>query len=160
MTTFYSTEMTKILATPMVHLDTLQHHGRIRIAAVNYDQVAQGSAGDLLQMAKLPAGRVKLLGPMCNLYVNLAVGSAKLDMGWAAYTDLDGDAVTADPNGLDNQVNVESAGAFAVGTVSAVAIVGGVKTFESQEGVIITGTMSGVPAAGDDIKGYLAYVLD
>ena len=160
MTTFYSTEVTNINAVPPVPLAPVAHHGKVRIAKVTYLPVAEGDAGDLIQLGKLPAGRVRLLGRLSNLYHNLTVVSATLDIGWAAYTDLDGVAVDADPDGLDDGIVAETAGTILVGTVAAVLAVGGNKLFESQEGVVIVLTMVGVPAANDTIDGFIAYVLD
>ena len=158
MTTFYSVEMTKVLATPPVPLSPIDHHGKLRMAAVTYQQVANGSAGDILQMCKLPAGRVKLHGLLSNLYINLTTGSMKVEVGWLAYTDLDNAAVAADPNGLDSTLDVDTAGIFNIGAV--LAAVGNVKTFESTEGVILTMTLTTDVAANDDVNGYIAYVLD
>ena len=158
MTTFYSDEMTNVRATPPVALSPLDHHGRLRVARFTYDQGSSaGSAGDIIQLAKLPAGRVALLGKLCVLYHNMTTGSNTLDVGWAAYTDLDGDAVAADGDGLDDGVDVETAGTINLGTVAAVAAVGSIKVFESQEGVIITATSVGIPAANDVLKGFLVY---
>ena len=53
MTTFYSTEMTKIRTVPSVPLSPVDHHGKVRYAKVTYLQVAAGDAGDLIQLCKL-----------------------------------------------------------------------------------------------------------
>ena len=158
MTTFYSVEMTNILAVPTVPLSPIDHHGKLRMAAVTYEQVANGSAADILQMCRLPAGRVKVHGLLSNLYINLTTASMKVEIGWAAYTDLDGDAVVADPNGLDSTLDVDTAGVFNIGSVLAAA--GNVKTFESEEGVVLTMTLTTDVVAGDDVNGYIAYVCD
>ena len=158
MTTFYSEEMTNILAVPTVPLSPIDHHGKLRMAAVTYEQVANGSAADILQMCRLPAGRVKVHGLLSNLYINLTTASMKVEIGWAAYTDLDGDAVAADPNGLDSTLDVDTAGIFNIGSVLATA--GNVKTFESEEGVVLTMTLTTDVVAGDDVNGYIAYVCD
>ncbi len=160
MTTYYSDEMTNILAVPPVPLSPVDHHGKIRIAHVNYDQVSAGSAGDIIQLCKLPAGRVRLLGRLSNIYHNLTTASNTIDIGWAAYTNLDATDVVADPNGLDSGVDVETAGTINVGTVAAVLAEGGNKLFESEEGVVITLTSVGIPAASDSIVGFIAYVSD
>lgn len=160
MTTFYSTEMTNILAVPSVPLSPVDHHGKVRYAKVTYLQVAAGDAGDIIQLCKLPAGRVRLIGRLSSLYHNLTTGSNTIDIGWAAYTNLDDTAVVADPDGLDDGIDVETAGTILVGTVAAVLAVGGNKLFESQEGVVITLTSVGIPAESDTIDGFIAYVCD
>jgi hypothetical protein len=158
MATTYSEEMTNILATPPVPLTPLDHAGKLRLARVTYTQVANGSAGDIIQMCKLPAGRVTVHGLLSNLYINLATASMKCEIGWAAYTGLDGVAVDADPNGLDSTLDVEAAGIFNIGLV--LVAVGSVKTFESQEGVILTLTATTDVAASDNVIGFIAYVAD
>ena len=158
MTTFYSEEMTNILATPPVPLTPLELHGKLRMAAVTYSQVANGSAADVLQMCKLPAGRVRLHGLLSNLYINLTTASMFVDIGWLAYTDLDNAAVAADPNGINSALDVDAVGIFTIGVVGVAD--GNVFTFESQEGVILTMTLTTDVVAGDDVNGYIAYVLD
>lgn len=160
MTIFYSTEMTKVLATPPVSLSPVAHHGKLRIAKVTYKQVAAGDAGDIIQLCKLPAGRVRLIGRLSSLYYNLTTGGATLLIGWAAYVGIDGVPVVADPNGLDDAVGAETAGTLVMGTVAAVLAVGGNKLFESREGVVITLTSVAIPAQNDTIDGFIAYVLD
>lgn len=158
MTVFYSVEMTKVLATPPVPLTPIDHHGKLRMAKVTYTQVANGDAGDILQMCKLPAGRVELHGLLSNLYINLTTASMKVEVGWLAYTNLDDTAVAADPNGLDSTLDVDTAGTFNIGSV--LAAVGSIKTFESTEGVVLTMTLTTDVVAADVVKGYIAYVAD
>lgn len=158
MATTYSEEMTNILATPPVPLTPIDHHGKIRMAGVTYDQVANGAAGDLVQLCKLPAGRVKVLGKSSFLYINAVTASMFVDIGWAAYTNLDDTAVDADIDGLDDNLDVDTAGIFNIGSIQVAA--GGIKTFESIEGVVLTLTMVTDVVAGDDVNGYIAYVLD
>ncbi len=158
MTTFYSDEVTNINAVPPVALSPVDHHGKVRIAHVTYSQVATGTAGDTVELCKLPAGRVRVLGRLSSLYHNLTVGSATLDVGWAAYTDLDGAAEAAVGDGLDDGIDTETAGTINLGT--NVAAAGGSQLFESEEGVTITATLVGEPQAGDDLVGFVAYVCD
>jgi len=160
MATTYSNEMTDLRATPRVPQNPTELHGRVRIASVTYTQVANGSAGDIFQMCKLPAGRVKVLGGLSQLYINLTTASMKVEIGWAAYTNLAGTAVAADPNGLDATKDVDTAGVFSVGTVAAVLALGQNKVFESQDGVILTLTMTTDTVASDSVVGHIAYVLD
>jgi len=159
MTTFYSDEMTKILAVPKVALSPVEHHGKIRIAKVTYLQVAEGTNLDVIELCKLPAGRVRLIGRLSNLYINLASDSQLIDIGWKAYVGLDGVAVNASLVGLDDALDVDTVGTFLIGSVTLVAK-GGNYLFESQEGVIITMSCDIKPLANDTIDGFIAYVLD
>lgn len=154
-----STQYAKLIAVPSVRLDTLESHGRIR--TLNFDWangLVAGEAGGVISIAKLPAGRVALLGLLSTIYHNMTTGSNTIEIGWLAYTDLDGEAVVADPNGLDTGISVETAGSIFIGTVLVAN--NNRKVFESQEGVVLTVTSVGIVAASDVMEGSLAYVLD
>ncbi len=154
-----STQYAKLIAVPSVRLDPLESHGRIR--TLNFDWangLVAGDAGGVISICKLPAGRVAMLGLLSTLYHNMTTGSNTILIGWAAYTDLDGDAVVADPNGLDNAISVETAGNVFMGTVLVAN--NNRKIFESQAGVVLTVTSVGVIAASDVLEGSIAYVLD
>lgn len=161
MPTFYSEQVTKLDAVPAEVLPVDESHGKIRICRFDYTQVAEGAIGTIIQLVKLPAGRVRLLGKESALYHNLTTATVDLDVGWAAHVDFAGDAVAADPDGLDNDIDCESAGVIRLGTVAAILAECQSKVFESQEGVVITATLvTAVIAANDVLKGYIAYVLD
>jgi hypothetical protein len=161
MTTWYSDQMTNILATPSVKLPVSDMSGKLRVAKVSWIKSAvAGEAADVIEICKLPAGRVRFLGHMSELYHNMTTGSNTIDIGWKAYTDLDGDAVVADPDGLDDGISVETAGWIGLGTVAAVLALGQEKTFESQEGVILTVTSVGIIAASDRLHGSIVYATD
>ena len=153
--------MVNINAVPPVALSPVDHHGRLRVAFFSFlNGAVAGDAGAVIQLCKLPAGRVRLLGRLSSIYHNMTTASNTILIGWAAHTDLDATAVAADPNGLDNSIDVEAAGTINVGTVAALLATCGQKLFESQEGVIITLTSVGIVAAADVLQGHLTYVLD
>jgi len=161
MATFYSEQVTKLNSVPAEPVNVDELHGKVRIARFDYDQVAEGAIGTVIQLCKLPAGRVRVLGKESALYHNLTTATVDLDVGWAAHTDFAGDAVAADADGLDDGINCETAGVVRLGTVAAVLAECQSKVFESQEGVTITGTIvTAVIAADDTLKGYIAYVMD
>ena len=105
---------------------------------------------------------MKVLLSASKAYVNWTTGSATLDLGWDAYTDIDGDAVAADPNGLVDGLNVDTVGYFSLeGALAGVKATGGTHTFESQGGVVIRATSQDVAiASGDDLVGYILYIVD
>ena len=99
-----------------------------------------------------------LLGFLCRVYHNWTTASATMDVGWGAYTAPSGSAVAASYDGLDDGLDVDTAGQIAIG--SALATAGQVKTFESQDGVWITfESKTTAIADGDDLTGYLVYVV-
>jgi len=158
-TTESSTEYALTTNVPAKMPASHQWHGRLRIATCEFTQGSSaGDAGSLAYLVKLPAGKVRLILPLSRLGYSAMGTGRTMDLGWLAYTDDDGDAVVADPNGLDDGVSVATAG-----SVNPGGTVGGGETylFESQGGVTLTAQINDgtIPAAAT-IKGYFAYVVD
>ena len=88
--------------------------------------------------------------------------SATLDLGWDAYTDNAGSTVAADPDGLVNGLDVDTVGFQTFeGAIAANLLTGGTYVFDSQDGVVIRATATdNAQVAGDDLVGYMAYVVD
>lgn len=149
---------------PATMQNTSTWDGRVRCLYVSHTQSGAGDATSIVSLCKLPAGTVRLLLPMSWLYVNWTTASATIDLGWAAYTDLAGDAVTADVDGLVDGLSVESAdviGFEELTTLAGLAATGYTKVFSSQSGVTITASSTDTAiAASDTIVGCLFYVLD
>jgi hypothetical protein len=159
-----STEYGNSIAVPPKNNSPAEIHGRVRVAFFTCDQSGAGDATSSVALCRLPAGRVRLLLASSSLYVNWTTASATLDLGWDAYTGKDGSAIDADPNGLVDGVSVDTAGYFTGGTLAALAGIkatGGAYVFESKDGVVIRATSQDTAiAAGDDLVGYLLYVVD
>jgi hypothetical protein len=158
-TTENSTQMTRIEGTPPKVVPTHDWHGRMRAARFDFTQgAAAGDVASFQRLVKLPAGKVRVHLAHSRI-AHSAFGAARtLDLGWEAYTGDDGVAVVADPNGLDDGVDVSSAGNY-----NPVGTVGGDETFlfESQEGVVIAAQTNDdtIPAAAT-LKGVLYYSID
>jgi len=161
-TTQKSTEYTNATASPPVNNSTAEEHGRMRIAFFTHTQSGAGDATSAVALVKLPPGRVRMLGSLSRAYVNWTTSSATLDLGWDAYTDLDGDAVAADPDGLINGLSVDTVGFQTLeGAIAANLLTGGTYVFESKGGIVIRATSQDTAiASGDDLVGYICYVLD
>lgn len=166
-TTQYGTEYTSVFQTePPVLLGTHTWHGRLRSAYVSHVQSGAGDAGSSVALLKIPPGTVRLILPMCYFYVNWTTASATLDLGWDAYTDLDGSAVTLDVDGLVDGISVESAGVIgfeeltASAGTGAPATTGYTKVFQSKDGVVIRATSPGAIADTDALYGVITYVQD
>ena len=157
-TTQKSTEYTNATSSPVVQNAVHDYHGRVRIAYFTHDQDGAGDAGSSVALCSLPAGKVRVLLSSSNAYVNGTTGAATLDLGWDAYTNTDGNAVAADIDGLVDGLDVDTAGYqnFGAGTTAS----GGTYLFESQGGVIIRATSPGAIVSGDDLVGYIMYVVD
>jgi len=158
-TTQYSTEYDQAYISKSGNLETHELAGRVRCAYFTHVQDGAGDATSSTALVKLPAGKVRLLAAQSKAYVNWTTASATLDLGWDAYTDASGSAVVADPNGIDDGLNVDVAGFQTFG--SALTATGGTKVFESKDGVVIRATSQDTAIAdGDDLVGVLFYVVD
>lgn len=163
-TTQETTEYAAVYTTkPPALVHTATWHGRVRGAYFVHDQNGAGDAGSSVALIKLPPGTVRLILPLSYMYVNWTTASATLDLGWDAYTALDGSAVVADPDGLLDGLDVETAdvyGAEELTTLAGLAATGWTKLFQSKDGVTIRATSPGAIANGDDISGFFAYMQD
>lgn len=158
-TTQKSTEHANATATPVTLNPTTDYAGRVRIMYFTHDQSGAGDATSSVALGSLPAGKVKVLLSSSNAYVNWTTTSATLDLGWDAYTDGDGNSVAADADGLVNGLNVDTAGQFSFGADQVAT--GGTYTFNSKSGVTIRATSQDTAIAdGDDLVGYILYVVD
>jgi len=158
-TTQYSTEYNQAYVAASGNLETNEMRGRVRVAYFTAAQDGAGDAGSSFALVKLPPGKVRLLAAMSKAYVNWTTGSATLDMGWDAYVEQDGTAVIADPNGIDDGIDVDAAGYQTFG--SALVATGGTKVFNSRDGVVIRATSADTAiVSGDDLVGALLYVVD
>jgi len=158
-TTQYSTEYNQAWVANTGNLETNVQRGRVRVAYFTATQDGAGDATSSVALCKLPAGKVRLLASQSKAYVNWTTASATLDLGWDAYVAPDGTAVTADPNGIDDGLDVDTAGYQTFG--NAVTATGGTKLFESKNGVVIRATSQDEAIAdGDVLVGFLLYVVD
>lgn len=156
-TTQKGTQVTNFDAEPAVMEETSDVHGRLRIAYFDHTQSGAGDATSSVEVVRLPPGTVRLLGALSRVEHNWTTASATMDIGWDAYTDLDGDAVAADSDGIDDGIDVDTAGATAIGS----ALTADTKVFISRDGVSIRLTSQDTAIADTDTaSGYLVYVLD
>ncbi|MCK4958881.1 MAG: hypothetical protein KAT00_05765 [Planctomycetes bacterium] len=156
-TTQKSTEVTAIDAGTLLDTNTLK--GRVRVAYFEHTQSGVGDATSSVEVVRLPSGKVRLLASQSKAFFNWVTATATADFGWDAYTDINGVAVVADPNGLDDGIDVELAGYQTFGAI--VTATGGTKVFESQDGVSLRITSEDEALAdGDVVAGYVLYVID
>ena len=165
-TTQNSTQHANTVAVPAVMNDPADHHGRMRIMYFSHDQSGAGGTGSLIRLGKLPAGKVRIFMGLSRGYVNWTTSSAKIDLGWEAYQDLEGTTVSASADGLLNGLDVDAVGYFGfegatANTGANLKATGGTKLFESQSGVVITASSTDTAiVSGDDLAGYLVYTID
>lgn len=143
--------------------DSVDDGGTLHTIRFLHDQSGAGDATSSVALVKLPPGRVRLYLNLSLMYVNWTTSSATLDLGWDAYTDLAGDAVVADPNGLIDGLDVDTVGVFSGEDLvtSLTNAAGGTYLFESQTGVTIRATSQDQAlVASDDIVGHFVYAKD
>jgi hypothetical protein len=137
-------------------LDYQKYGGALRKFEFDFTQSGAGDAGSTAEVVDLPAGRISVVLPLSRIAFSAMGTSRTMDVGWLAHTRNDGTAVAADPNGLDDGVDVSSAGAVAPG-----GTVGGAEThtFDSRDGVTLTLQVNdGTLPDAATLKGYFVVV--
>lgn len=158
-TTQKGDQITNLDAVPTVIAGSHTLHGRLRVAYFSHTQSGVGAATSSVEIVRLPPGTARLIGYLSHIQHNWTTASATMDVGWDAYTDLDGNAVAADPNGLDDGIDVDAAGITTIGSI--VTATGRTKVFQSKGGVSIRLTSQDVAIADTDTAvGCLVYVMD
>ena len=160
-TTQLSAEYTIQTTTPIANSNTVDKHGKLRTLFFTHDQDGAGDANSTVTLGKLPAGKVKIIGGLSRFYCNWVTSSQTMDIGWKAYTDLNGDAVALDVDGMVDGLDVDSVGYFSMeGNTAATRLLGGNHTFESRDGVVIKALAIGALVDGDDLSGVITYIVD
>ena len=161
-TTQKTTEYANATADPVVNNESTEYQGRLRVMFFTHDQDGAGDATSSVAIGKLPSGRVRVLLGLSRMYCNWTTASATLDLGWDAYTDGDNTAVAADPDGLIDGLSVDTAGYFNMeGALAGIKATGGTYVFQSMGGVVVRATSQDTAIAdGDDLVGYIVYVID
>lgn len=118
-----------------------------------------GDIGSTVALRYLPSGQVYLFPTLSRISWSAFGAARTVDIGHAAYTEFDLDAVVADDNLFDDNVDVSAAGDAYLGSdyvAATVANTGGFKLFNSQTGVSIFLTVAGgtIPAAAE-LHGFL-----
>ena len=159
-TTQNSTEYAQTIATPLVKAGARSNAGKVRTLAFTFTQSGVGDAGSFATIGKLPAGRIKLIGGLSRFFCNFTASSQTIDIGWLGYNDTSGDAVAADPDGLVDGLDVDTAGYFSMeGNTTAGKAAGGNHKFDSNDGVTIQVKAVGALANADSLNGVIAYIV-
>ena len=160
-TTQKSTEYTNATATPVVKNNATEEHGKLRVMFFTHNQDGAGDANSTVTLGKLPGGRVRVIGGLSRFYCNWTTGGQTMDIGWEAFTAQDGTTTAADVDGLVDGLDVDTAGYFSVeSALAAEKATGGTHLFESRDGVVINALAISAMVDGDDLVGYITYVID
>lgn len=158
-TTQNSTQYANEIADPVVLGNPYDKHGKIRVAYFDFTQSGAGDANSLVNLVKLPGGRVRVLLSL-SMIRNSDFGAGRtLDVGWTAYTGRDGSSVAADIDGLADGLDVNNTTEKAMGTGAGALVT--VRDFDSQEGVVIQAKVLGdtIPDAAT-LRGYIVYCVE
>jgi len=154
-TTEDSTQITRIDAVPSKPVQPTDH-SRLKYLFFDFTQgAAAGDAGSIARLCKLPPGAVRVFCDLSRVYASAMGTNRTMDIGHEAYTEQDGDAVAADPDDLDANVDVSAAVAFNIGGTIGTHET---KVFDSQDGIVITAQVNdGTLPIAATISGYIVY---
>lgn len=143
-----STEYGNQVAVPPTPLDPTQLHGRLRVAHFEFTWIT-GDVNSLLNMVKMPQGKVRILEVTL---VKSAFGTgATLDLGHTGYTNLAGTAVAASENAFATALDIDD-----TANLSQVVDV----VVESRGGFTIQGKIETATATAETLSGWFTYVVD
>lgn len=150
MATTNSTEYGNTVAVPAVMNDVCDEHARVRVRSFTYTQVGAGASGDLINLCKLPAGNLRIVG---LAFTNSAFGASRtIKLGHTGYTNLANGAVAANSTALLASTSVATAANVHDHNTQKIA---------SKEGLTVQALIEGgtIPDAAT-LNGYVLYALD
>lgn len=154
----YSDQLQMTVDDPSTLLDTSEVGGRQRIAFFDFTQSGAGDANSTAILAKLPAGRLRILREASVISSSAFGASRTLDVGYQAFTAKDGTETAADADALVDGVSVANA---ATNAMDAAAGADPTLFVNSRTGVTIEATvLGGTIPDGATLKGYIAYIKD
>lgn len=159
-TTQKSTQETNRTATPPVKAAG-NERGRVGCLYFDFTQSGAGDANSLVNLATLPAGKVRLLKTGSEFICSAFGASRTLDIGYLAHTKGDGTAVSASVDGILDGGDVSAAAKLACGAGTNALGTDPSILFDSKEGVTIQAKCLGdtLPDAAT-LKGFFLYVID
>jgi hypothetical protein len=132
--------------------------GKLRLAHFNFEQDGAGAAGSTADLVKFGPGKVRII-PALSWVMNSALGtSVTTDIGYTAYTKLDGSAGSASADGIADGLDQAAAGVKFMGTGTNAAANAGGLDIESRDGFTVQ-AKSTLPD-GATLVGWIAYVRD
>ena len=154
----FSDQITDLDATPVVLQDTSSVHGRLRLFRFTFTQsAAAGDADSSVTFARLHA-HSRVIGHLSKMYFSAFGAARTLDVGYKAYTDIDGTAQVADADFFATAVDVSSAGSLVFDESDTAAAHQG-KKFDGEVDLVCDVAVDTIPAAAT-LDGHVVYVLD
>ena len=127
------------VAIPPVIMEAEVHYGKLRVVKFNFTQSGAGSAASIARLYRLPAGKVMLCCGQSQVKTSAFGSSRVLDIGYAQYIGQTGAVVSADPDAINNDIDVSGAAT----TIPGAALADGTITFNSRAGVTLIATVAG-----------------
>ena len=130
--------------------------GFLRFARFKLTLVGTGTLA-ATNVVKLPGGRLVIFPGLCWFYADDMGASSVLDVGYAAYTVEDGDAVVAAGDRIVDGLSVASGPVEGRGANATNALAGAL-VVDTQTGLVITATISGGDGdASDVVEGVIVF---
>lgn len=154
-----STQVSNSVATPPVMNPAYNSGGDLKALYFSFTQgAAAGDATSTADLLTLPPGKYRLLLDQSNITVSAFGASRTLDVGYTAYANTDGTAVTADADAFISAADVSAAATVAMTEALAA---GADRTYlvDANAAFTLRATVAGgtIPA-GATIKGYVVAV--
>ena len=154
MATVYSIQKTKWNQNvPSEKIDTTELAGRVRVAHAEYEAASLAS-GDVIQMFNLPNGARIISGRLAH---DALGGSTTLSVGYAAYTNAAGTAVSL--SAAAYKAAAASTSATAVNAANTIALGENSVVDANKDGLPVSVTMGGAAGTGT-IQLTMMYVVD
>jgi hypothetical protein len=149
-TTEFSTQFTAGHITQGGKNDNVNYGASLQTFRFTFTQgAAAGDATSVQKLIKVPPGKWTMYCPQSFAQWSAFGAARTLDIGWEAYVDKDGVAVSADADGIETVIDVSAAGQQAGLGDGVAAGVGRCIDFTSRDGVNIVASVLGgtIPAA-------------
>lgn len=161
-----SAVLTKMDDSPQDLVTPREWLGRVRYIRVNFTQgTAAGDANSTADLARLPQGRVLVIGALSEIFHDAFGAGRTFDVGHTGYTQRDGTSKSAIVDFFADGKDVSAAGSFNLDNVDHDSDNGldkdQSKDFDSRERIVIQGkVLGGTIPAGTKIWGHIAVVVD
>ena len=154
-----STQVSNASATPPVKNPAYNEGGDLKVFYFDFTQgAAAGDAGSTADLLSMPPGKYRILLDQSCISCSAFGASRVLDVGYTAYTNYDGTAVSAD---LDAFVTDADISAVATIALTEALSAGADRTYfvDSKEGFTLKATVAGgtIPASAT-LTGYVVIV--
>jgi hypothetical protein len=135
--------------------------GKVRLAYFDFTQDGAGDANSTVDLVKFGPGRFRIIPALSWVKFSALTTDAVLDVGYLAYTKLDGSSGAAASDAIEDGLDVDAAGVAFLGVgTNAAANAGGI-LIESKDGLTIQAKAltAGIPD-NTTLRGWIAYVRD